>query len=360
MSVFKRKHSQVWYIALMRNGKRVQFSTGTSDYNEAKAIELAFKQRMGGGSREKFIALMDALMSGEEEAPRGKRHLVRQLPTTIAQLMEEERTQLVRISKRARVNTCHRFARWCAEHAPNCVFVDGVTADVAWSFISSIEGTTRTKQNVAGVLSATWGSLIRRGLTNENPWRYARPKVAPEECRTGRAFTPEEMGRILGAARAEPWLETAILIAVYTGLRKGDVFSLTWECVDLERGLIILTPSKTARFKRTVVLPIHPALARHLAGLERGGDGRVIGHEVTKNWGEWKACLERAGVRPEGRELMTFHNLRHTFATWVRQAGADKGEQMLLGGWSNVETSNRYDHATERLREVVGRLPTMD
>lgn len=356
MSVYKTKQSKCWYIGLTHNGSRIQFSSKTADYDEAKAIELAMKRRLGGGSRERFVAMIDAMM--EEVTPKGKRHLLRRLPQTVEGLLNDEKANLAPSTFRERICTCYRFVAWCGEHAKDAAFVDDVTPEMAWSFISSMDCTASRKRNIAGSLSASWGSLIRRGLTNDNPWRYARPKKVAEEQRSGRAFTPEEMSRILEAAKRWPWLETAILIAVYTGLRKGDVLSLRWTNVDFERGIVVVAPSKTSRFKRTVCVPIHPALRMHLEGLAREGE-TIVNHPVSRNWTEWKQCVSLSGVKPSGNELMTFHNLRHTFATWVRKSGADKGEQMLLGGWTTIDISNRYDHATDRLREVVERMPNL-
>lgn len=356
MSVYKTRQSKCWYIGLMHNGKRIQFSSRTKDYDEAKSIELAMKRRLGGGSREKFVAMIDAVM--EDVTPKGKRHLLRRLPQTVEELLNDEKTSLAPSTFRERICTCYRFVEWCGEHAKDAAFVDDVTPEMAWSFISSMDCTASRKRNIAGSLSASWGSLIRRGLTNDNPWRYARPKKVSDEQRSGRAFTHDEMSRILEASKRWPWLETAIFIAVYTGLRRGDTFSLGWDEVDFVRGFIVKMPSKTSRFKRMVCIPLHPALREHLEGISREGD-TIVNHPVSRNWPEWKECLALAGITPNGNELMTFHNLRHTFATWVRQSGADKGEQMLLGGWTTLDISNRYDHATDRLKEVVERMPRL-
>ena len=58
--------------------------------------------------------------------------------------------------------------------------------------------------------------------------------------------------------------------------------------------------------------------------------------------------------------MVTFHSLRHTFATMLRNAGADKGEQMFLGGWTNVATANRYDHDLTKSAKIVEGLPSVD
>lgn len=354
MSVYRRKDSKVWYIALMKNGRRVQFSSKTADLNEAKQIELAFKKRLAGGSRERFVSIMDALVGDEDEFRRGSRALVRRLPETLESLMRDEGVAVDADYCKRKVQTCHRFAAWAQTHG--AIFLDCVTPDTAWAFITSVEAGAKTRNNLVGMLSASWSLLIRHGIAKENPWKYTRTKGATG--RTGRAFTPDEMKRILSASKPWPWMETAIMVALYTGLRRGDVMALRWDCIDFDNGVISVVPSKTARLNRRLCLPLHPVLREHLLSLNREGE-RVVSNALADTGRVWQRILRLAEVTQNENELMTFHNLRHTFATWIRQAGAEKGEQMLLGGWSTLSISNRYDHATERLKELVERLPSV-
>ena len=360
MSLYRKRGSDIWYVGLTRNGKRVQFSTRTSDKAEAGLIEAAFKLRLDGGRREQFIKLMDAVMG---DAATGSAEPTQQsMLANLSDIAFEDAAGICARSREARVRVVDNFVEWLKEHQPNAILVTDVTPTIAWDYAKSLrEGrTAKTVQKVIAHLSATWGGLIRRGLVTENVWRYAHVKSDPTEERTGRAFTTEEVSAILKAAHGT-WLEAAVMVAAYTGLRQGDVISLEWEDVDLEAGTITVTPSKTARLSRTVTIPIHPSLDTFLRSLPER-DGLVVRGVPTKaatRSNHWKACLDKAGIKADGEELMTFHNLRHTFATWVRMAGADKGEQMLLGGWSQTATANKYDHASVRLRDVVGAMPSL-
>lgn len=356
MSVYRRKGTAFWWVGFMKNGKRLQFSTGTTDETEAKQLELTVRRRLHGLPKDRFVAMVEGLI-GDEGCPTIAATLIENLPDTWKQAYEDEGATLAEGTYKLRWRTCVRFAKWAAKTLGKGAFLDAATPEIAWQFITDCGGTAKTRQNTAGDLSAVWGTLIRRGLAKDNPWKYARPKGNAAEKRTGRAFTREEIGNILRVAAGTPWLFTAILVALYTGLRQGDVFALTWEMVDMKAGVIELTPSKTKRFKRRIAIPIHPDLKKHLETLQTCK--YVIENVPSHPERAWQTTLKRAGIRSTDGTLLTFHNLRHTFATWVREAGADKGEQMLLGGWSEVATANRYDHDLTQLQSIIRRLPGM-
>ena len=357
MNVYKRSNSRFWWVKITHHKKSYYLSTKTENKDEAEQIALVYRRRLAGLSRDKAVAMLDLIME-EHEPLQGKAFLIRDLPTTWETFLKDEGSAISEKEHKRRWRTCHRFVEWTKGNGALQALSE-VTPDVAWRFVSDCGGTAKTRQNISGSMSAVWGVLIRRGVVRDNPWKYARPKSNAAEQRTGRAFTPDEMSRILDAAKATPWLYTAILVALYTGLRRGDVFALRWEDVDLLGGVIHVTPNKTSRFNIRTVIPIHPALLRHLRDIEKYS-GKVVPCDTPSHTERaWNPCLVKAGIKQVGNEKMTFHNLRHTFATWVRQTGADKGDAMLLCGHTNMATNNRYDHATNRLKEVIDRLPAI-
>ncbi|WP_322469140.1 site-specific integrase [Hydrogenophaga sp. SNF1] len=77
--------------------------------------------------------------------------------------------------------------------------------------------------------------------------------------------------------------------------------------------------------------------------------GHPIANVSTKAW--W-AALKRAGI-----EDFRWHDLRHTFATWHRQAGTPTHELQKLGGWKTLSMVERYAHvAPEGLQTAAARL----
>lgn len=380
MSVYKKGTNKngVWYVCVQVAGKRVQCCTHTTDKAVAQGIESAIIQGMRGLPADRVCDIVRAYLDPTDEKSKStpRKRVIGLLPRTVEALLAEE--SLADTTKEDRVKVVSRLVNWLTSEYPKMRSIDGITSEIAWQFVASIKGKTKTKQNIVGELTATWNMLIRSGIIKEhNPWKIARPRSVASEKRHGTAFTPEEITRILDESRrfiqtapsgfvdeearlAEPrdtWLTTAILIAVYTGFRQKDVFSLKWEDINFGRGLIDIIPSKTARHRIRVTIPMHPALAKHLQGLEKRADGLILKAPLKPQYA-WNLCVKRAGVTRDEDEMTTFHSLRHTYATWLRDAGAEKGEQMLLGGWTNVNTSNRYDHSLGKLTELIERLPT--
>jgi len=77
------------------------------------------------------------------------------------------------------------------------------------------------------------------------------------------------------------------------------------------------------------------------------------GHPVVNvSTKAWTNALERAGI-----DNFRWHDLRHTFATWHRQAGTPTHELQRLGGWKTLSMVERYAHvAPEGLQIAAGRL----
>lgn len=102
---------------------------------------------------------------------------------------------------------------------------------------------------------------------------------------------------------------------MFTGLRRGEALGLTWDHVDRSRGVVRLEMTKSGK-RREVPLSANAdaVLARRWS---EGATGYVFG---TRNWNAfqtaWLAALERAKL-----DDFRFHDLRHTFASWLVQRG---------------------------------------
>ena len=72
----------------------------------------------------------------------------------------------------------------------------------------------------------------------------------------------------------------------------------------------------------------------------------------SANTKAWRAALKRAGI-----EDFRWHDLRHTWATWQRQAGTPTYELQRLGGWRTGAMVERYAHlAPDHLASAAARL----
>ena len=186
-----------------------------------------------------------------------------------------------------------------------------------------------------------WG-LVPAG---SNPCRFVTPY---RTRRLERFLTEEEFGR-LGHALDE--LETggrlpvhvaaAVRLLMLTGCRCGEVLTLRWEDVALERNEIQLRDSKTG----PRVVPLSPAAARVLAGIPRlpGNPwviaGRKPGARQVHISDYWHRVRERAGL-----DDVRLHDLRHSFASRALALGEDLTMIGKLLGHRKIQTTARYAH----------------
>ncbi len=171
--------------------------------------------------------------------------------------------------------------------------------------------------------AAEWGYIP------DNPLRGLRGYKEPPG--RVRFLTPEEAGRLIAECKV-PRLRTMVMLALYTGMRAGEIKNLTWDDIDLENRVIRVRVSKTkARF-----IPIPDPLLDYLKGLEPKR-GPVVGEY-------WYEKSFRAAAKRAGLEDFNFHDLRHTFASWRAMAGVDLRTLAELLGHRTLKMVMRYSH----------------
>ena len=223
----------------------------------------------------------------------------------------------------------------------------------------------RTANLSVKVISSAFNAALRQGYITSNPCTAL--ESLPFESEEKGTFTPAQVTKLVTAAEGD-W-KGAILLAYYTGARLGDVANMQWSAVDLKRQLVTFTPSKT---KKTVTIPLHAELERHLlkspgigkAFLFPSLAGRGTGGKHGLS-GRFSAIVERAGIVPkvtqEGlrtRASLTFHSLRHSFNSAMANAGVSQEIRQKLTGHSSAEVNKLYTHhELEPLRKAIARLP---
>jgi integrase len=204
--------------------------------------------------------------------------------------------------------------------------------------------------------------------------RVKRGKTTP-----GRALTFDE-ARIFVRACREPgtrvmkyatrrWAEQSYqtpdylllvaLIALYTGLRRKNVFDLRWRDIDLGARKIEL-PGERMKNHEDLVIPIHWRLAEVLREeVRRRGkcepDEPVIGVDLQRCRRSFDAAVRRAEIGH-----LRLHDCRHTFSTWMDRLCSYAARQQLLGHSKGGQITLSYTHVPfEELREAVDRLPDL-
>jgi integrase len=142
-----------------------------------------------------------------------------------------------------------------------------------------------------------------------------------------------------------PHLKSLIVLALNTGMRRGEILGLTWGQIDLERRMIHVQDSKTKSSNR--MIPMNETVFDLLSKLEKSRQGdlvfpshRKVGHPFR----DPKIAFRKA-VRLSGIPHIRFHDLRHSFATRLVRAGVDLITVQQLLGHAKITMTARYAHS---------------
>lgn len=200
-------------------------------------------------------------------------------------------------------------------------------------------------------LSHVYRLAAQNGKASENPARVIPIK---EENNTRVRFLEANEERALRAAirQLHPTREAEVDLALFTGMRWAEQYSLTWAQVDWKRNEITLLHTKSGRKQYVRINQAARSALEKLHSVTR--DSEFIcpdrGYNFHQTW--WGEVLDEAKVRN-----FHWHDLRHTFASRLVMAGADIYTVSKLLRHGNVATSQRYAHLTDtHLQEAVERL----
>jgi integrase len=176
---------------------------------------------------------------------------------------------------------------------------------------------------------------------HENPLRGLERKT--ERPGRTRCLSENEIAALLLACGESPMRELAVivLLALTTGMRRGEILKLRWADIKLKQGMI--TIGDTAQ-RQSRVVPIAPqllaALGQHAqtVGLSaelvfaRSGDARLVDFDRA-----FVAAVRRAGLKD-----VRFHDLRRTTASYLAGAGRSPEEVAAVLGYKTLATVRRY------------------
>nr|WP_315465706.1 site-specific integrase [uncultured Rhodoferax sp.] len=197
-------------------------------------------------------------------------------------------------------------------------------------------------------------AILRRACF-EWEWIDRVPKVGQLRDKGGRirSLTREEFSKLL--AQLPEHLRDMAVFSVATGLRQSNVTRLQWKQVSIERRHLWVSADQHKNGKAHAV-PLNEAALQVLDKRKGDHPTHVFTYEgnpiVQVNTKAWRNALSRAGI-----DDFRWHDLRHTFATWHREAGTPTHELQRLGGWKTLEMVERYAHvAPEGLQVAASRL----
>ncbi|WP_445496643.1 tyrosine-type recombinase/integrase [Photorhabdus sp. SF281] len=210
-------------------------------------------------------------------------------------------------------------------------------------------------------------SLLRSA---ERDWKWLEKapviKVPTVRDKRVRWLEPHEAQKLVDEC-PEP-LKSVVKFALATGLRRSNIINLEWSQIDMQRKVAWIHPdqSKSARaigvaLNETSCKVLRDQIGNHnrWVFVHTKAAKRPDGTETSKvrkmrvdNNTAWNSALKRAGI-----ENFRFHDLRHTWASWLVQSGVPLSILQEMGGWESIEMVRRYahlapNHLTEHAKQI--------
>lgn len=209
-----------------------------------------------------------------------------------------------------------------------------------------------TVNNHLRVLSKILSLAVDADLIDSNPCFRVR-KFKPNNRRL-RVLSDEEEGELLTTLAGNDLIRSIVIVALNTGLRRGEIFSLKWSDVDFQRGRLTIRKTKASKER---FVPMNATVRElmhslpHLLSDYVFPSPKTVGRltDIKKGF--------RGAVNMAGIENLRFHDLRHTFATRLADAGTDAYTLMEIMGHADLKTTMIYVHASgEAGRRAVEKL----
>ena len=233
----------------------------------------------------------------------------------------------------------------------------------------------KTIKNIHGVLHTALEQAIANDYIRTNPSEGCKlPKVNRPEINP---LEPNEIACLLQEAEKDSY-HNLFVVAMFTGMRQGELLGLPWDCVDFKSGIITIKQQlqcKDGHYfletpkngKGRTILPapmVMEALLREYqkqqSSMRAAGNlwnnpynlvftdalgKNLVRRTVVKHF---RAIAQRAGISEDAR----FHDLRHSFAVTSLCAGDDiKTVQANLGHATAQFTLDVYGHVTNKMRQ---------
>jgi integrase len=199
---------------------------------------------------------------------------------------------------------------------------------------------------MAGLSHAFTVAVNEWGWLEDSPMRKVKKPTEPRG--RVRFLDDDERARLLEASKdsESTYLYPIVVLALSTGMRRGEILGLKWQDVDTQAGFLILHDTKNGERRRVPVAGHALAVIRNHAKVRRIDSdylfpGRIAGKPIDIRK-PWEKALKRAEI-----DDFHFHDLRHSAASYLAMNGASLAEIAEVLGHKTLQMVKRYAHLSE-------------
>lgn len=336
MGLYKRKGSQFYWMTFRVNGRKYSESTRTSNRKLAEKI---------------YAKTYSEMLEGKWIEPEPD------LNITMAEMIDRF---MVEISPHLATSTHERNVQM-AKNLKG-FFGKMLVQEVRSSTVSKYKAKKlkagyrkETIVRELGFLRRIYNVAIEEWeICKDNPVRNTLKTLGRSDRKRVRFLSAEEVTLLMG--HLTTWLKPIVILARHTGLRRGNILSLTWDQIDLKRRVLLVNQTKNGEpigipLTETACMTLNAQVGHlHSPYVFCDREGQPYSpHKISM---AFRRACKRAGI-----ENLRFHDLRHDFASKIIQRGGNIYALRELLGHKDMRMTVRYAHlAPENLREAVNVL----
>ena len=237
--------------------------------------------------------------------------------------------------------------------------VNRITPMPVEDWLKRLQLAPKTRSHIRSLMHTIFQCAERWELVGKNPIKLVRVKGGSKRLKTPRVLTPDEFQQLLKFIR-EPF-RTMVLVAGCLGLRVSEIVGLKWSDFDLDELTLLVQRSRVhgkdgdvkTEYSRDRV-PLDPALVKvllqHRSRWFEAPDGWVFANPVTRRpyYQEeiQKRHIRKAGIAAAIGGDIGWHTFRHSYRSWLDEAGAPMTVQKELMRHASIQTTmNVYGKA---------------
>ncbi|MDB5525663.1 MAG: site-specific integrase [Rhizobium sp.] len=264
--------------------------------------------------------------------------------TKLSELIERYRDEIVVAKKCASVETIilNAFLRHkiCQKFLSDITLIDWIK--YRDERVLTITGKSLKRElspvvHMFRVANKEWGYDIR-----ENP--LSRLSIKSDDRRRERRLSPVEELKLTQAAKRtlRDYLSPVILLALETGMRRGELLSIRTDHVDFRRRLLSVPETKNGESRTIPLTEKALEILRERFAIATD-DGRLFSVSATALQLSWQRTCRRANI-----ENLHFHDLRHEAISRFFEMGLTTPEVALISGHKDIRMLFRYAHGTQK------------
>ena len=340
----RNKSEKVFYIRYRKAGKSVEEKAGRAKADDMTAARAA--------------TMRAAKIAGERPANEEKRETEKR-----ALLAEDNKWTIDRLwNEYAAQKEDNKSFR--TDKSRYNLYLKNAFADKAPSDIIQLEvdrlrvkllkkKSPQTAKHVLALLKRLIKFGTDRGLCAPLRFTIKLPKVSNEKTEF---LAPDELERLLKAIEADshPLAGPIMKMALFTGMRRGELFKLKWADVDFDNSFIDIVQPKGGKDQK---IPLNDGARQVLQGMHKGKSPYVFAGRNGKQRVDINKALavikNAAGLPKDFRPL---HGLRHHYASMLANSGevTPFALQRLLCH-KDLRMTTRYSHLSDKvLKEASG------